>query len=148
MSAYKRKKIELKTKNTLIQIWVPLYQENTRTQTQKICWYPFSWHISTSSTQLSSTSLWAQFMYHIILYWPKPMRHMGEIEEVWFGGYGSISFGPFTCARPCVLPSGQRTLVAPQAHGGSLVPKISISKEFSCSGWLRPKISTRTCFCL
>ena len=31
MSAYKRKKIELKTKNTFIQIWVPLYQENTRT---------------------------------------------------------------------------------------------------------------------
>jgi len=59
---------------------------------------------------------------------------MAEIEEVWFGGYGLVSFGTFTLASPCMLPSGQGTLVVPQAHGGSPVPKIFISKELSCFG--------------
>ena len=33
-----------------------------------------------------------------------------------------------------VLPSGQGTLVAPQAHGRGLVLKISTSKEILCPG--------------
>ena len=33
-----------------------------------------------------------------------------------------------------VLPSGQGTPVAPQAHDGALVPKIFIPKQFLCSG--------------
>ena len=74
------------------------------------------------------------------------MRHMAEIEEVWFRGYGSVSFRTFTSASPCMLPSGQGTLVAPQAHGESPIPKISISKELSCFGRLRPKISAQTYF--
>ena len=28
------------------------------------------------------------------------MRHMWEIEEVWFGGYGLVPFGPFGLAQP------------------------------------------------
>jgi len=35
---------------------------------------------------------------------------------------------------PCVLPSGRGTLVVHQAHERGLVPKISTSKEFLCSG--------------
>ena len=27
------------------------------------------------------------------------MRHIGEIKEVWFGGYGSITFEPFAWAQ-------------------------------------------------
>ena len=34
---------------------------------------------------------------------------------------------------PCVLPSGQETLVAHLAHGVGLVPKISTLKEPLCS---------------
>ena len=63
------------------------------------------------------------------------MWHMGEIEKVWFGGYGMVSFEPFTWANPCMLLSGQVTLVAPRAHGGGFVSKLSTSKELSCSGW-------------
>ena len=53
------------------------------------------------------------------------MRHIEEIEEVWFEGYESISFEPFAWAQPMHAISGQRTLVTPQAHAGGLVPKIS-----------------------
>ena len=63
------------------------------------CWYPFLWHISTSLIQPSPTALWVQFMYFIIFYhfkaWLKPMQQMGEIEEVWFEEYESVSFEPF-----------------------------------------------------
>ena len=36
--------------------------------------------------------------------------------------------------RSCVLPSGQRTLVAPLVHGGGLVPEIPTLKEPLCAG--------------
>ena len=42
----------------------------------------------------------------IILYFiffkhgPSPCDLLGEIEEVWFGGYGSVPFGPFAWAQP------------------------------------------------
>ena len=88
---------------------------------------------STNLIQPSLTSLWAQFMYHIIFYSfkhdPSPCDILAKIEKVWFRGYGSVSFGPFAWASPCMLPSGQGTLVAPQAHGGGLVSKISTSKQ-------------------
>ena len=54
---------------------------------------------STSSIQPSSTALWIKFMYFIIFYpfkaWPRPMQHMREIEEMWFGGYELVSFELF-----------------------------------------------------
>ena len=43
--------------------------------------------------------LQARFMYYVLFYsfkaWPKPMRLIGEIKEVWFRGYESFPFGPF-----------------------------------------------------
>ena len=58
---------------------------------------------STSPIQLSPTSLWAQFMYYIIFYYfkydPSSCDLLGEIEEVWFGGYGSVPFEPFAWAQ-------------------------------------------------
>jgi len=105
---------------------------------------------STNPIQPSLTFLWAQFMYYIIFYFfkhdPNLCSILEEIEEVWFGGYGLVSFGPFAWASPCVLPSGQGTLVAPQAHGEGLVSKISTSKQLLCSSWLWPKVSVRTLF--
>ena len=62
------------------------------------------------------------------------MRLIGGIEEVWFGGYGSVLSDLLHELNPCVLLSGQRTLVAPQADRGGLVSKISTSKQFLCSG--------------
>ena len=59
---------------------------------------------------------------------------MGEIEEVWFGGDGSVFLGLLHEPNSYALPSGQWTLVAPHAHGEYLVPKISIIKEFLCYG--------------
>ena len=60
---------------------------------------------------------------------------MREIKEMWFGGYGLVPFGPFAYEpNTCMLPSGQRTLAAPQAHGGGLAPKISTPKQFLCFG--------------
>jgi len=50
------------------------------------------------------------------------MQLIGETEEVWFGRYESISFGLFAWAQLKRPPSGQGTLVAPQAHGLGFVP--------------------------
>ena len=47
---------------------------------------------------------------------------------------------------PCVLPSGQGTLVAPQAHGRGLISKISTPKQILCPMWLWPKVFVRTFF--
>ena len=58
------------------------------------CWYPFSQHIF----------LQAWFMYYIIFYSFKhvlsPCNILGEIEEVWFGGYQLVSFESFGWAQP------------------------------------------------
>ena len=54
---------------------------------------------STRSIQPSLTTLWAQFMYYILFYYskhgPSPCDLFEEIEEVWFGGYGSVPFETF-----------------------------------------------------
>ena len=59
---------------------------------------------STSSTQSSPASLWAQFMYYIFILFFKhgssPCDLLGEIEGAWFGGYGPVPFGPFAWAQP------------------------------------------------
>jgi len=56
----------------------------------------------TSSIQSSPTTLWAQFMYYILLYSfkhdPSPCDILGEIEEVWFEGYESGFLRPFAWA--------------------------------------------------
>ena len=53
----------------------------------------------TSPIQPNPTSLWAQFMYYILFYSfkrdPSPCNIFWEIEEVWFRGYRSVSFGLF-----------------------------------------------------
>ena len=53
----------------------------------------------TSPIQPSSTFLWTRFMYYIFIYSfkhdPSPCDNMGEIEKVWFGGYGLVPFEPF-----------------------------------------------------
>ena len=67
------------------------------------------------------------------------MRHIEEIEEVWFGVYGLISFGFFSRASLCMLSSGQGTLVAPQAHGGGHVPKFTPQKSFYSLADCSPK---------
>ena len=58
---------------------------------------------------------------------------MGEIEEVWFGGMSQFLSNLLHELSPCMLSSGQWTLVAPQAHRGSFVPEIFTLKEFLCS---------------
>ena len=92
---------------------------------------------SMSPIQTSPTSLWAQFMYYIILYF---FKHDPSPCDLWrkFRKFGLKDMGRFLSdllhePRPSVLPSGQGILVAPQAYGEGLVPKISTSKELSCS---------------
>ena len=59
---------------------------------------------------------------------------MGEIEEVWSEGNGSVFLDLLHKPNSYALQSGQGTLVAPHAHGEVLVPKIFILKEFLCYG--------------
>ena len=61
------------------------------------------------------------------------------VWRVWVSSFRTFCMSPaYACYSSCELPSGQGTLVAPLAHGGGLVPKISTLKELLCSGWLRP----------
>ena len=87
---------------------------------------------STSPIQPSPTSLWAQFMYYIIFYsfkhGPSPCDLLGEMKEVWFEGMGRFLSNLLHEPNPCVLSSGQWTLVAPQAYGIGLVSKIFTPK--------------------
>ena len=39
-------------------------------------------------------------LYFILLIMAQAHATYGEIEEVWFGGYGSVSFGPFAWVQP------------------------------------------------
>ena len=73
-------------------------------------------------------------LYFILLSMTQAHATYGEIEKVWFGGYGLVPLDLLHDPSPCVLPSKQGTLVAPLTHGGGLVPEISTSKELSCSG--------------
>ena len=98
-----------------------------------------------SPIQPSSTSLWAQLMYYVIFYsfkhGPSPCDLLGELRTCGLEGMSQLFLNLLHEPNACVLPSGQGTLVASQAHGG-LVPKISIPKEFLCSGCWWPKVST------
>ena len=92
----------------------------------------------TSPIQISPTSLWAQFIYYIIFYSFKhglsPCNLLGKLRKCGLEGMGQFLSDLLHEPNPCVLPSGQGTLVAPQAHGGGLVSKISTLKQLLCSG--------------
>ena len=91
---------------------------------------------------ISPTSLWAQFMYYIIFYsfkhGPSPCNILGKLRECRLKDMSRFHLDLLHEPNSCVLPSGQRTLVAPLAHGGGLVPKIPTLKEPLCAGWLWP----------
>ena len=59
---------------------------------------------------------------------------MGKLIKCGLKGMGWFLLDLLHKPNPCVLPSEQGTLVAPLAHGGSLVLKISTLKEFLCYG--------------
>ena len=92
---------------------------------------------STNPIQPTSTSLWAQFMYYIILYsfkyGPSPCDLLEKLRKCGLEGMGWFILDFLHELRLSVLLSGQGTLVASQTHGGGLVPEISTSKEFLCS---------------
>ena len=61
------------------------------------------------------------------------MQLMGKLRKCGLEGMGWFLSDLLHEPNPCMQPSGQGTLVVPQAHGGGLVPKISTSKELLCS---------------
>ena len=91
----------------------------------------------TSPIQPSSTSLRAQFIYYILFYsfkhGPSPCDLWEKLRKYSLEDMGQFLSNNLHEPRPSVLPRGQGTLVAPQTHGGGLVPKISTSKELPCS---------------
>ena len=62
------------------------------------------------------------------------MQHIRKLRKCGLEGMGRFSSNPLHELSPCVLPSGQGTLVASQAHGGGLVSKISTPKQLLFSG--------------
>jgi len=79
-------------------------------------------------------------MYYILFYSfkhdPSLCNLLGKLEKCGLEGMGWFLLDLLHEPNAYVLPSGQGTLVAHQAHGGGLVPKISTPKEFLCSGCL------------
>ena len=56
------------------------------------------------------------------------MQLMGKLRKCGLEGMCRFLSDLLHKPSPCVLSSGQGTLVAPQAHGGGLVSKISTPK--------------------
>lgn len=86
----------------------------------------------TSPIQPSSTSLWTRFMYYILfILLSMTQAHVtiwGKLKKCGLEGMSRFLSDLLHEPSPCVLPSRQGTLVAPQAHGGGLVSKISTPK--------------------
>ena len=74
------------------------------------------------------------FYFILLKHGPSPCDLLGKLRKCGLEGLGRFLSDLLHEPSPCVLPSGQGTLVAPQAHGGGLVSKIFTSKELSCSG--------------
>ena len=104
----------------------------------------------TSPIQLSSTSLWAQFMYYILFYsfkhGPSPCDLWRKLRKCDLEGMSQFLSDLLHELSPCILLSGQGTLVAPQAHGGGLISKIFTPKQLLCFGWPWPKVSAQPFF--
>ena len=62
------------------------------------------------------------------------MQLMGKLRKCGLEGMGRFLLDLLHKPSPRVLPSGQGTLVAPQAHGRGLVSKISTTKQLLYSG--------------
>ena len=77
-------------------------------------------------------------MYYILFYsfkrGPNPFDLWEKLRKCGLEGMGWFLSNLLHELRPSELPSGQGTLVVPQAHGGGLVPKISTPKQFLCFG--------------
>ena len=74
------------------------------------------------------------FIFYSFKHGPSPCDLWGKSRKCGLEGMSQFLSNLLHEPNPCVLSSGQGTLVAPQAHGGGLVPKISTSKEFLYSG--------------
>ena len=77
-------------------------------------------------------------MYYILFYsfkhGPSLYDLLGKLMKCGLEGVGQFLLDLLHEPNPCVLPSGQGTLVARQDHERGLVPKISTLKESLCSG--------------
>ena len=62
------------------------------------------------------------------------VTYLGKLRKCGLKCMGRFLSNLLHESNPCMLPSGQGKLVAPQAHGVGLVPKISTQKEPLCSG--------------
>ena len=83
----------------------------------------------TSPIQSSPTYLWAQFKYCIIFYsfkhGPSSCNILEKLRKYGLEGMGQFPSNLLHEPSPCMLPSRQRILIAPQAYGKCLVLKIS-----------------------
>ena len=60
--------------------------------------------------------------------------YWGKLRKCGLEGMGQFPPGLLHEPNTCVLPSGQGTLVVPQAHRGGLILEISTPKELLCFG--------------
>ena len=74
------------------------------------------------------------FYFILLKHGPSPCDLLGKLRKCGLEGMGCFLSDLLHESSPCVLPSEQGALVAPRAHGGGFISKISTSKELSCSG--------------
>ena len=74
------------------------------------------------------------------------MQLMGKLRKCGLEGMGRFLLNLLHEPNPCMLPSGQGTLVAPQAHGGGLVSKIFTPNNFYALGDCGPKFLSESFF--
>ena len=90
----------------------------------------------------------------IILYFfsfkhgPSPCYLLGKLRRCSLEDMGWFLLDILHEPNSNMVPSELGMRLAPQAHGGGLITKISAPKEILCSGCLWPKVSVLNHFCL
>ena len=84
-------------------------------------------------------SIHVLYFIYSFKYGPSPCDIWGKLRKYDLEGIGRFVSDLLHELSPCMLPSGQGTLVAPQAHGGGLVSKISTPKQLLCLDDYGPK---------
>ena len=74
------------------------------------------------------------------------MQLMGKLRKCGLEGMRRFLSNLLHEPNPCVIPSGQGTLVAPQAHGGGIVPEISTQNNFYALANYSPKFLPKPFF--
>ena len=96
--------------------------------------YTFPYKSDSTKLDFLVGSIHVLYFIYSFKHGPSPCDIWWKLRKCGLEGMGRFLLNLLHELSPCVLPSGQGTLVAPQTYGGGLVSKISTPKQLLCSG--------------